>query len=375
MEEITTGWKQMSLRGPEEDKFDLRSEMGSRDFILAAKFHTKRVLNLDAVARNFSQLWRTRNGFKIKDQVAEGICSGIGEVVPSDFSVMEGGDHVRVRVILDTTKPLCSGRKITLDGGSTSWASFKYERLPSICFWCGCLTHGEKDCEQWFTSEGSLTVEDRKYGAWLRAPLSNQIRKSTIAVPGFYQQNRESRVSKEEGCGPSSSSPQVPLTVMGTPLKPLEKVIPVSVPPNSAAYPSVRILDDLPPGFGGQPITKNDFSYTLHKSDAEQGKGDVMEDGVKNVKLVPSMGSDATKTALGEDSKVIQPTQPKITCESSSHIARSVSSPLADISNSLDFSMSTSVPLKSSWSRINRSTSKPEENLVVSIGKKKGVIS
>ncbi|KAL0010815.1 hypothetical protein SO802_005923 [Lithocarpus litseifolius] len=259
----------MSLRGPEEDKFDLRSEMGFKDFILAAKFHTKRVLNVDAVARNFSQLWRIRNGFKIKDQgnhtvlfifenkvdsnrilssqpwsfdkflvvfqkyennshvrdldfekvpfwvqvynipfsfmnktVAKGICSGIGEVVPSDFSVMEG------------------------------------------------------DCEQWFTSEGSLTVEDRKYGAWLRAPLSNQIRKSTIAVPGFYQQNRDSRVSKEEGCGPSSNSPQVPSSELGTPMKPLEKVTPISVPPNSAAYPSVRILDDLPPSFGGQPITK-----------------------------------------------------------------------------------------------------------------------
>ena len=42
--------------------------MGSKDFILAAKFHTKRVLNVEAVAQNFSQLWRTRNGFKIKDQ-------------------------------------------------------------------------------------------------------------------------------------------------------------------------------------------------------------------------------------------------------------------------------------------------------------------
>ena len=89
---------------------------------------------------------------------------------------MEGGDHVCVRVTLDISKPLCRGCKITLDGGTTGWVSFKYERLPSICFWCGCLTHGEKDCEQWIISEGSLIVEDRKYGAWLRAPLSNQVK-------------------------------------------------------------------------------------------------------------------------------------------------------------------------------------------------------
>ena len=132
--------------------------MGSKDFILAAKFYTKRVLNVDVVAQNFSQLWHTRNGFKIKDQgnhivlfifenkfdsdrilssqpwsfnkflvvfqryensihvrnldfekvllwvqvydipfsfmniiVAEGICSGIGEVSPSDASAKSFG--------------------------------------------------------------------------------------------------------------------------------------------------------------------------------------------------------------------------------------------------------------------------------------------
>ena len=58
----------MSLQGLKEEKFDLRSDMGLKDFILAGKFHTKRVLNVEVVARNFSQLWRTRNGFKIKDQ-------------------------------------------------------------------------------------------------------------------------------------------------------------------------------------------------------------------------------------------------------------------------------------------------------------------
>ena len=67
MEEITEGWSRLSLQGPEGDSFLLRSEMGSEEFILAAKFFMKRALNTDAIARNFSQLWRSRNGFKIKD--------------------------------------------------------------------------------------------------------------------------------------------------------------------------------------------------------------------------------------------------------------------------------------------------------------------
>lgn len=66
--------------------------------------------------------------------VAEGLCSSTGEVCPSDFSVMEGDDHVRVRVILDISKPLSRGCKITLDGGTTGWVSFKYKRLPNVCY-------------------------------------------------------------------------------------------------------------------------------------------------------------------------------------------------------------------------------------------------
>ena len=67
MEEITEGWSRLSLQGPEDDGFRLWSEMGSEEFVLAAKFFTKRALNTDAIARNFSQLWCSRNGFKIKD--------------------------------------------------------------------------------------------------------------------------------------------------------------------------------------------------------------------------------------------------------------------------------------------------------------------
>ena len=67
MEEIMEGWDRLSLQGPKEDGFRLRSEMGFVEFILATKFFTKWVLNTDAIAWNFSQLWRSRNGFKIKD--------------------------------------------------------------------------------------------------------------------------------------------------------------------------------------------------------------------------------------------------------------------------------------------------------------------
>ena len=53
MDEITEGWSRLSLQGPEGDGFNLRAEMGSEEFVLAAKFFTKSVLDTNAIARNF----------------------------------------------------------------------------------------------------------------------------------------------------------------------------------------------------------------------------------------------------------------------------------------------------------------------------------
>ena len=174
MEEITAGWSRLSLSGTKGDSFQIGDEMGSNEFILVEKFYTKRVLNTEVIAQNFTQLWRSRNGFKIKDvgdhivlfifdnkheagcvvdsqpwsfdkhlvaiqcyekrmpvrelffnhilfwvqvydipirfknqAIAEGICSGISEVYTTKNSAMEGGDFMRIRVIINIFKPLC----------------------------------------------------------------------------------------------------------------------------------------------------------------------------------------------------------------------------------------------------------------------------
>lgn len=57
---------------------------------------------------------------------------------------------------MNISLPLCRGRLITLDSNEVHWVSFKYERLPNLCYWCDCLTHPDKDCEWWIESEGTL---------------------------------------------------------------------------------------------------------------------------------------------------------------------------------------------------------------------------
>ena len=90
-------------------------------------------------------------------EVAEQICEAIGSVIhPPGASNSDGGSFIRVRVIVDISLPLCRGRLIMLENGREHSVSFKYECLPNLCYWCGLLTHGDRDCNKWIDSEGSL---------------------------------------------------------------------------------------------------------------------------------------------------------------------------------------------------------------------------
>ena len=69
MEDITKGWNQLSLSDQEGSGFHLRKELASEEFILMAKFFTKRVLNTKSLARTFNQLWRSRNNLFLGDNI------------------------------------------------------------------------------------------------------------------------------------------------------------------------------------------------------------------------------------------------------------------------------------------------------------------
>ena len=47
--------------------------------------------------------------------------------------------------------------------GDKAWIHFKYERLPSICYWCGCLDHDDRDYDLWVDSKGTLTTKQQQF--------------------------------------------------------------------------------------------------------------------------------------------------------------------------------------------------------------------
>lgn len=62
--------------------------------------------------------------------------------------------------------------------------AFKFERLPNFCYWCGRVTHGERDCEVWLNGKGNLRKKDQQFGEWLWADSIHLAKKSVTVISG-----------------------------------------------------------------------------------------------------------------------------------------------------------------------------------------------
>jgi hypothetical protein len=89
-------------------------------------------------------------------EVGHKIGSSVGEVEEIDMLEDEAGwgEFLRVKVLMDLSKPIPIGRKLHLPNQST-WVAFKYERLPKFCYKCGVMRHGKAGC---------LRLGHRQYG-------------------------------------------------------------------------------------------------------------------------------------------------------------------------------------------------------------------
>lgn len=67
----------------------------------------------------------------------------IGKVEEIENSGMNDwtGPFMRIRVIIDITKPLRRGLKVKNSEGLIVWCPILYEKLPDICFGCGLIGH------------------------------------------------------------------------------------------------------------------------------------------------------------------------------------------------------------------------------------------
>jgi hypothetical protein len=162
-----------------------------------------------------------------------------------------GGNWLRVKVMIDVEEPLCRGRKISFDGNSEVWASFKYERLPNYCYWCGRLSHTEGDCPTWLESQGTLKKEDQQFGAWLRASNDRLSRTVTVTVEGEEPSSHHATPKDPKSTGPDHVPDQ-------------PRAVEANLVPNHEASP--------PPNPAPSQITRSElFEIQLAEIDKEIG--------------------------------------------------------------------------------------------------------
>ena len=68
MEQLTMSWNNLSLSDKERFGFILPEDHRRGEFVIAVKLFTSRFLQIEAVASTFQQLWRTTNGFRVRNQ-------------------------------------------------------------------------------------------------------------------------------------------------------------------------------------------------------------------------------------------------------------------------------------------------------------------
>ncbi|XP_019179235.1 PREDICTED: uncharacterized protein LOC109174453 [Ipomoea nil] len=107
-------------------------------------------------------------GFR-SEIVVKAIGSFLGTLIHVDDRNFDGSMRLfyRVRVAIDVAKPLKKQMKLKKDNGSWVYVDFRYERLPTFCFLCGVIGHGEKFCSK--IVHGADLKAEKPYGVWMRA--------------------------------------------------------------------------------------------------------------------------------------------------------------------------------------------------------------
>ncbi|KAJ0090230.1 hypothetical protein Patl1_13275 [Pistacia atlantica] len=92
-------------------------------------------------------------------------------------------NFLRVRVLLDVTKPLATGVWMNRKELGNIWVFFKYEKLQNFCYGCGKIDHKQKSCNE-AKAVCPYDTTKSKYGAFLG---TSQVRSLIEEVEGSKQ--------------------------------------------------------------------------------------------------------------------------------------------------------------------------------------------
>lgn len=104
-------------------------------------------------------------------RVAKEVGGRLGEVVEvKNRRKQEDPSYfMRVKVAIPISKPLRRDGFLAGSDGERSWVTFKYERLPMFCHYCGLLGHNLRHCASHFSATKSGVEVNYQYGDWFKA--------------------------------------------------------------------------------------------------------------------------------------------------------------------------------------------------------------
>ena len=126
-------------------------------------------VKFDSVAL-WIQIWEAPFDMS-SSKVAAEIGSRLGEVVGVEKRKVKEGQNLfmRVKVAVPISKPLRQGGFIGGSNEQRSWVSYKYERLPLFCHFCGLLGHDLKHCAEYYARSKNGGEVLCQYGEWMKS--------------------------------------------------------------------------------------------------------------------------------------------------------------------------------------------------------------
>nr|GMD63385.1 uncharacterized protein LOC109174453 [Ipomoea batatas] len=137
---------------------------------------TEKQIRFTFFQETMAVIWQPMFGVTMKqlqphrsEMVVSAIGSFLGTLIHTDEKNWDGSIRLfyRVRVAIDITKSLKKQMKLKRDNGTWAFIDFRYERLPTFCFLCGIIGHGDRLCPK-FVNGYDRNLE-KPFGAWMRA--------------------------------------------------------------------------------------------------------------------------------------------------------------------------------------------------------------
>ena len=128
---------------------------------------------------------------------------------------------LRIKVNVNTLKPLITGCWLPREGDNETWVEFRYERLQDFCYKCGRIGHANTECHFDAVKAG--------FGEWMKAqPVWDVIDTPKILPLMMGERRMAGAVRKGAGKAPRQTEVEVVGNVnlvnnMGEPAKPKKK--------------------------------------------------------------------------------------------------------------------------------------------------------